>query len=198
MARSESRWWAELPEPVLGAIVIVAVRGFLRVDTMRMCWQRDRPAFAIAGTAMPGVLVFDLLPGLIVSVGLSRLLFIAYASAPKPAVLAQREAGAFVDSVNHPGLRQIPGLLILRPDGGLFFGNANRVRHAITDLAAAHASGACRVPRAQQQLPTRALGAGQSEGTRRGPGAAAASNCGWRTFPSTPGGSSIRIRWPRH
>lgn len=129
--------FTELPEPVLGAIVIIAVRGFLRVDTMRLYWQRDRRAFAIASTATLGVLIFDLLPGLVIAVALSLLLFIAYASAPKLAVLAQNEFGAFVDTANHPGLRQIPGLLIVRPDGGLFFGNSNRVRHAITELAAA-------------------------------------------------------------
>jgi sulfate permease, SulP family len=54
--------FTQLPEPVLGAIVIVAVRGFLRVAKMRLYWRRDRPNFAIASAALLGVLILDLLP----------------------------------------------------------------------------------------------------------------------------------------
>jgi MFS superfamily sulfate permease-like transporter len=128
--------FTKLPEAVLGAIVIVAVRGFLRVNTMRMYWRRDKASFAIAATALLGVLIFDLLPGLIIAVGLSLVLFIAYASAPRVAVLGSTPAGDFVEVGTRSDLRQIPGLLLIRPDGALFFGNANRVRHAVVDMVA--------------------------------------------------------------
>jgi sulfate permease, SulP family len=127
--------FTQLPEPVLGAIVIVAVRGFLRAGEMRDYW-RDKPTFAVAASALLGVLVFDLLPGLIIAVGLSLILFIAYASAPRVAELGRNDEGDFVELSSRPGLRQVPGLLVLRPDGGLFFGNADRVRHAVNDAVA--------------------------------------------------------------
>ena len=129
--------FTQLPEPVLGAIVIVAVRGFLRVAKMRLYWNRDRRNFAVAAAALLGVLIFDLLPGLIIAVALSLILFIGYASAPRIAVLGRTRGGDFVESSGRRDLAEVPGLLIIRPDGGLFFGNADRVRHAVTALATA-------------------------------------------------------------
>jgi MFS superfamily sulfate permease-like transporter len=126
-----------LPEPVLGAIVIVAVRGFLRVGKMRLYWRRDKRNFAVASAALLGVLVFDLLPGLIIAVALSLVLFVAYASAPRIAVLGRTGSGDFAESSSGGDLAHVPGLLVVRPDGGLFFGNADRVREAVAALAAA-------------------------------------------------------------
>ncbi|MFI6655977.1 SulP family inorganic anion transporter [Streptomyces sp. NPDC050523] len=72
-----------LPEAVLGAIVIVAVKGFLRVGELRRYATHDRPSLWIALTALVGVLAFDLLPGLVIAVLMSLLLFIAYSSTPR-------------------------------------------------------------------------------------------------------------------
>ena len=99
--------FTDLPEPVLGAIVIVAVRSFFRVSTMAEYWRRDRPTFAIAATALMGVLVFDLLPGLVIAVALSLVLFIAYASQPRIAELRRTPHGDFAEvefasDVAHP------------------------------------------------------------------------------------------------
>jgi high affinity sulfate transporter 1 len=129
--------FTNLPEAVLGAIVIVAVRGFLRVSVMREYWQRDRQSFAIAATALGGVLVFDLLPGLIIAVGLSLILFIAHASAPRMVELQRTPGGDFVEVGSTAGPEALDGLLVVRPDGSLFFGNADRVRHAVIDLVRA-------------------------------------------------------------
>lgn len=127
-----------LPEAVLGAIVIMAVRGFLRVGEMRRYATYDRPSLWIAVTALAGVLVIDLLPGLLLAVVVSLVLFIAYASTPRVARLG-RMPGTDVwgdlqerrDAVPHPGI------LVLRPDGSLFFGNASRVRGAVKTLVSA-------------------------------------------------------------
>ncbi len=80
------------------------------------------------------MLVFDLLPGLVIAVALSLVLFIAYASAPRIAVLGRRHDGEYFDLAYRPDLQTVPGLLIVRPDGGLFFGNADRVRHRVQEL----------------------------------------------------------------
>lgn len=128
--------FTQLPEPVLGAIVIVAIRGFLRLKLVRTYWRRDKASFAVAATALVGVLVLDLLPGLVVAVALSLLLFIANASATRVAVLGRTPQGEFAELGSRPDLHQTPGLLVVRPDGALFFGNANRVRHDVADLAA--------------------------------------------------------------
>lgn len=129
--------FTKLPEPVLGAIVIVivAVRGFLRNAPFQRYWRRDRSSFAVAMTALFGVLVFDLLPGLIIAVGLSLVLFIARASAPDLIVLGRTPEGFFEHVAQDDQAVELPGFLIVRPNGGLFFGNVDRIRKSVVALA---------------------------------------------------------------
>jgi sulfate permease, SulP family len=127
-----------LPEAVLGAIVIVAVKGFLRVGELRRYGAHDRPSLWVALTALTGVLLFDLLPGLLLAVLLSLLLFITYSSTPRVAVLGLLPGtGVWGDVREHPRAVAAPGILVARPDGALFFGNVNRVRTTVKDLVAA-------------------------------------------------------------
>ncbi len=126
--------FTQLPEPVLGAIVIVAVRSFLQIAPLQRYWKLDKNSFAVALTALLGVLVFDLLPGLIIAVALSLVLFIARASAPDLVVLGRASAGHFEHVDGNPDAAEIPGVLIVRPNGGLFFGNVGLVRKGILDL----------------------------------------------------------------
>ncbi|WP_049871624.1 SulP family inorganic anion transporter [Catenulispora acidiphila] len=136
--------FTDLPEPVLGAIIIVAVRSFLKVAELRRYWHRDRMSFAVAATALLGVLVFDLLPGLVIAVVLSLVLFIAYSSRPRLAELGRVGTGrVWGDITLHDDARTVPGLLVLRPDAQLFFGNTQRV----TDDVLAHVANANPKPR---------------------------------------------------
>ncbi|MEU8138079.1 SulP family inorganic anion transporter [Streptodolium elevatio] len=129
--------FTDLPEPVLGAIVVVAVRSFLKVSELRRYWRRDRPNFAVAATALVGVLVFDLLPGLLIAVALSLVLFIANASRPRTAVLGKIPGtDRYGDIEDQPGATTVPGLLLVRPDGALFFGNVARLKLAVRELVA--------------------------------------------------------------
>lgn len=84
--------FTDLPEPVLGAIVIVAVRGFLKVGELHRYAKLDRPSCWVALTALTGVLLFDLLPGLLLAVALSLALFIGAAGRPRLAVLGHLPA----------------------------------------------------------------------------------------------------------
>ncbi|MFI6582784.1 SulP family inorganic anion transporter [Embleya sp. NPDC050493] len=129
--------FTDLPEPVLGAIVVVAVRSFLKVAELRRYWQWDKPNFAVAAAALVGVLALDLLPGLLIAVALSLLLFIARASRPRIAVLGRIPAtDRYGDTEEQPGAATVPGLLLVRPDGALFFGNAERLKLGVLDLVA--------------------------------------------------------------
>lgn len=129
--------FTDLPEPVLGAIVIVAVRGFMRVGELRRYAALDRQSLWVALTALIGVLIFDLLPGLLLAVALSLVLFIAAASRRNVAVLGRLPGThLYADTAQHPDAATTPGVLAVRPDGSLFFGNVNRVRLAVRDLVA--------------------------------------------------------------
>ena len=52
-----------LPEPVLAAVVIMAVRPFLAIGGLRTYLRRDRRGLAIASSAALGVVTFTLIPG---------------------------------------------------------------------------------------------------------------------------------------
>jgi sulfate permease, SulP family len=129
--------FTDLPEAVLGAIVIVAVRSFFRVAELQRYWRLQRSAFAIAATALVGVLVFDLLPGLLMAVILSLLLYIWWAANIKTAVLGRVVTASgerYVDVSRHPEAVEIEHLLIVRPDGQLFFGNVKALRNEIVGM----------------------------------------------------------------
>ena len=120
--------FAALPEPALAAVVVAAVRRFLAVGSFRRYLDRDRSSLVVAGTALLGVLTFDLLPGLLLAVGLSLALFIGRASQLRVSELG-RIAGTptYLAFERHPDALRTAGLAILRPDGQLFFANTSRL-----------------------------------------------------------------------
>src|SRR5262249_10254352 len=92
-----------------------------------------RPDFVAAIAALLGVLVFDTLPGLFIGIAVSLLLLLYRASRPHVAVLGRDPGGSgrWTDVERNPDNQQLPGLVVLRPESGLFFANADAVRAAI-------------------------------------------------------------------
>ena len=125
-------FFAPLPEAVLGAVVVVAVSGMVKVKKIRHLYRLNRVDFALAIVAMLGVLTFEALEGLLIAVILSLLLLIWRTSQPNLSLLG-REPGklTFSDARRNPENRLLPGLLILRPDQGLFFANADGILNQI-------------------------------------------------------------------
>ncbi|MFY0571661.1 sulfate permease [Archangium lansingense] len=123
-----------LPEATLGVIVVVAVSGMMEVGELRRLFRMRRPDFLVAMAALLGVLVFDVLPGLLLAVGLSLLLTIYRASLPRLSELG-RAAGTldFVDMRHQPSAHPLPGLMVLRPNEGIFFANAESLREEILE-----------------------------------------------------------------
>ena len=97
-----------------------------------------RPDFIAAVAALVGVLVFDTLPGLFIGIAISLLLLIYRASHPHVAVLGKvpGTTGQYGDLERHPENQQLPGIVILRVESGLFFANADAVRQSIRTHAA--------------------------------------------------------------
>ncbi len=129
--------FSQLPKPVLGALIIEAVvMGMMNLPEMRRIYRVQKFDFWVAIAAIVGTLAFGVLAGVIIGIGLSLLWLVAVATHPRMAVLG-REAGTqvFRDVVENPDDEQIPGVVILRLDGGLFFATADalgdRVRAVI-------------------------------------------------------------------
>ncbi|WP_313167440.1 SulP family inorganic anion transporter [Massilia oculi] len=133
-------WLALLPLPTLAATIIVAVLGMLDWSTLRTAWRYDRAdALALLATA-GGVLVLGVEAGVLVGVALSMGSLIWRASRPHIAVLGRIHGTEHFRNVDRYSAETTPGLLMLRVDAGLFFGNVDAVNERIDEELVQHAS----------------------------------------------------------
>jgi SulP family sulfate permease len=131
-------WLALLPLPALAATIIVAVLGMLDTTTLRTAWRYDRAdAAALAATA-GGVLALGVEAGVVVGVALSMGALIWRASRPNIAVLGRIPGTEHFRDVERHTANTASGLLLLRVDAGLFFGNVEAVNERIEEELAAH------------------------------------------------------------
>ncbi|MET8894083.1 SulP family inorganic anion transporter [Streptomyces albogriseolus] len=137
----------KLPEAVLAGVVIAAVVELVdlaslaalhRVFTRRLGQDYGvaaRPDFLAAVAALLGVLVFDTLPGLFIGIGAS-LLLLHRSSRPVVSELGQLPGnGHFTALDRHRDTRRIPGVVVLRVEGGIYFANAERIRSTVRKAA---------------------------------------------------------------
>lgn len=130
-------WLALLPLPALAATIIVAVLGMLDTTTLRTAWRYDRvDAAALLATAA-GVLALGVEAGVVVGVALSMGALIWRASRPHIAVLGRIPGTEHFRNIERYSAETASGLLLLRVDAGLFFGNVEAVNERIEDELAA-------------------------------------------------------------
>jgi high affinity sulfate transporter 1 len=128
-----------VPHPALAAIVIAAMLhlsdpAYLRTLLVRSSWE-----FAIAILVIAGELTLGVLEGIALGVALSLLLLIYRATHPIDAVLGRLpDTGVYRDIRRHPEAITIPGLLIWRPGGNLFFASIGHVAASLKDALATH------------------------------------------------------------
>ena len=127
-----------LPEAVLGAIVVHAVAHLADVGTLKYYAKLRTGSIWAALVALVGVLQMGILKGLIFAVGLTLIALMHKLSSPQDSVLGRLPGSEnFVDVGRYPEAEQIHGLLIFRPNGILFFANANRVHSRLRELVKA-------------------------------------------------------------
>ncbi|MFP5487966.1 MAG: SulP family inorganic anion transporter [Acidimicrobiia bacterium] len=123
---------AEIPEAALAAVIIAAAVAIIDVSGFRSLWSVSRTEFGLAVTAGLAVMVFDVLVGALVAVGLSVLVALGRIATPHDAILgAGQDLDGWVDAEAHPTARTLPGLLVYRFDAPLFFANATRYRERL-------------------------------------------------------------------
>jgi len=137
--------FAYLPEATLAAIVVAAVAQLIDVHTMAQLYRsvtgprRDvygpvaKADFITSVAALIGVLIFDTLPGLFIGIAISVILIVYRGSRPH---IVELGANPFtpprlVDLARNPDAEPVPGGAIVRVESGLFFANADTVRHAV-------------------------------------------------------------------
>jgi len=120
-------WIALIPEPIVAAAVINALSHALNPQALIHLWRMDRDQY-LALAAILAVLVFGVLHGMLIAVGLS--LASAIRSFSQPVVRELAELGHsrdYVDIENHPNARTHTTLLILRPEEPLFFASVEGI-----------------------------------------------------------------------
>ncbi len=117
-----------LPQPVLAAIVLVAVTGLFQVSALRHLRRTNPTEHIVASGAFLGVLCFGLLKGVLIGAIISLVLLIRRASRPGVALLG-RVPGTrrFSDRERHPDNELIPGVLVFRPEASLMYFNIEHV-----------------------------------------------------------------------
>ena len=121
---------ARFPTASLGAIVIYAavrlidVRGFRRLAAFR------RSELLLAAAACVGVLLFDILYGILLAIGLSVVDLLARVARPHDAILGRIPGLAGMHDIDdYPDAELVRGLVVYRYDSPLFFANAQDFKH---------------------------------------------------------------------
>lgn len=127
--------FSNLPKPVLAALIIEAVvMGMMNMPEMRRLARVQRFDFWIAVAAIAGALIFGVLAGVIIGIGLSLIWLVGVATHPEMPSLG-REPGTqvFREADEHPGDEEIPGIAVIRFDGGLFFATADALEDRLRE-----------------------------------------------------------------
>jgi MFS superfamily sulfate permease-like transporter len=127
---------AMLPQSALAAMVIVYSFGLIQPIEFHNVLRIRRTEFSWAIVAFAGVVLVGTLKGIIVAIVVS-LVTLAYQVANPPVYVLRRKPGSNVfrpQSPEHPEDESFPGLLLLRPEGPIFFANAAQIAHKIEPL----------------------------------------------------------------
>ena len=127
---------AMMPQSALAAMVIVYSFGLIKPIEFRDILSIRWTEFSWAIVAFAGVVLAGTLKGIVVAIIVS-LVTLAHQVANPPVYVLRRKPGTNVfrpESPEHPEDESFPGLLLLRPEGPIFFANAAHIAHQIEPL----------------------------------------------------------------
>jgi high affinity sulfate transporter 1 len=127
-----------LPNATLAAVVIVYSIGLIQPAEFRAVRNVRTMEFRWAVVALAGVLVFGTLKGILVAIIVSMIGLASQAFSPRVSVIGRKRGADVLRplSPEHPDDETFEGLLIVRPEGRLFFVNAQNVAEQLNALIA--------------------------------------------------------------
>ena len=130
--------FTNLPGAVLAALIMYAMIHAIKIREMVIFFKIQKAEFLFGMVALVGVLFLDVLPGLLIAVILSLLVIVFWASRPHVSVLGRMPGvqGSYRDITNHPEAKPIPGLLIYRLAGPVWYANASLFASSLKTLVA--------------------------------------------------------------
>ena len=139
-----------LPDVVLAAIVLVAVKGLINIPELRRVWTLSRTEFLIAVAAIAGVLLLGILKGVLLAAAFSIALLVNRAARPHVARLARiPRTQRYSDVDRNPENENVPVYDRSRRIGIALFQRRPRARPGAGDTSRCNAtcelsSGTCR------------------------------------------------------
>jgi len=127
-----------LPQAVLAAVVIVYSVGLIQPAEFNAIRKVRTMEFRWAMAAFFGVLIFGTLKGIVVAIILSMIGLASQVAHPRVYVIGRKRGEDVLRPLTpeHPDDETFDGLLIVRPEGRLFFANAEQVSEQIRALRA--------------------------------------------------------------
>ncbi len=121
-----------LPQPVLAAIVLMAVAGLFKVSELRHLWRVDRSEFVVAFAALAGVLGSGLLRGVLIGAVISLVQLLRRGAQPHVAWLGRIPGtNRFSDRERHSDNEPLEGIMIFRVEAGLVYFNVDYVKETV-------------------------------------------------------------------
>jgi SulP family sulfate permease len=121
-----------LPKSVLAAIIFVAIIGLFDFKEAKHLWKIHRQDFSMMMTTFFVTLIFGIEYGILVGVILSIFLVIYRTTQPHIAILGNIPGTpAYRNIQRFPKATETEGILIIRMDASLYFGNADYFKSAI-------------------------------------------------------------------
>ena len=125
---------AHFPMAALGAIVVYAATRLIEIPEFKRIARFRRSELFLALATMIGVLLFNILYGILLAIGLSVVELLARVARPHDAIQGRvPELAGMHDVDDYPMAEQLPGLVVYRYDSPLFFANAEDFRRRALD-----------------------------------------------------------------
>lgn len=117
-----------MPDAILAAVVLVAVKGLIDVRELQHLWKVSRLDFAAAAVALAGVLLMGVLDGVLIAVLASVVMLLWRSARPHVAFLGRIPGtDRFSDVARHPENELIPGVIAFRVQASVLYFNSEHI-----------------------------------------------------------------------
>lgn len=124
-------YFANLPQATLAATIIVAVLSLVDLSVLRDAWKYDKSdVVAILATAI-GVLALGVEEGVFIGVIFTLLTYIWRSGHPHIAIVGRVPGTEHFRNIKRHSVEARPGVLVIRIDENIFFGNAHSIEDDI-------------------------------------------------------------------
>ena len=124
-----------LPNAVLAVIIITAVVGLIDVAEVEHLWHVKRADLSMLLLTFASTLALGIEQGIVVGVVASLAMLIFHSTMPHVAVLGRLPGTEVYRNVKrHPQAQTAPGVLALRLDAQVYFGNVNFLKETLDTL----------------------------------------------------------------